>query len=31
VEVLAGLGATELVALDPVRAGLAGSRPAVTP
>jgi len=31
VEVLAGLGASELVALDPVRAGLAGARPALTP
>ena len=31
VEVVAGLGATELVALDPVRAGLAGARAALAP
>jgi hypothetical protein len=30
-EVLAGLGGSELVALDPVKAGLAGSRPAIAP
>jgi RND family efflux transporter MFP subunit len=31
VEVLAGLGGAELVALDPVKAGLAGARPAMAP
>lgn len=31
VEVLAGLNAADAVALDPVKAGLAGARPAVTP
>ena len=31
VEVLAGLGGTELVALDPVKAGLAGARPSLAP
>jgi RND family efflux transporter MFP subunit len=30
-EVLAGLGGAELVALDPVKAGLAGARPALAP
>jgi RND family efflux transporter MFP subunit len=30
-EVLAGLAASDLVALDPVRAGLAGARPAASP
>jgi RND family efflux transporter MFP subunit len=31
VEVLAGLGGAELVAVDPVKAGLAGARPALAP
>jgi RND family efflux transporter MFP subunit len=31
VEVLAGLAGSELVALDPVKAGLAGARPALAP
>ncbi|MDP3761451.1 MAG: efflux RND transporter periplasmic adaptor subunit [Ramlibacter sp.] len=31
VEVLAGLGSAELVAVDPVKAGLAGARPALAP
>ena len=30
-EVLAGLDASELVALDPVKAGIAGARPAIAP
>jgi RND family efflux transporter MFP subunit len=31
VEILAGLNAADAVALDPVKAGLAGARPAITP